>query len=73
MDYELLLRAFKDFPDVKMKDVIVSSWRAGGIGKNRMRELLDEYHRIKVKHRIAPISILFLVDKIIRVKYFYQI
>jgi glycosyltransferase involved in cell wall biosynthesis len=73
MDYELLLRAFNDFPEVKMKDIIVSFWRAGGIGRNRMPELLDEYRRIKMKHKIAPAPFLFLLDKIIRLRYLSQI
>lgn len=61
MDYELLLRAFKDFPNVVMKDVIVAAWRAGGVGKGRILKVLDEFRKIKIKNKIAPTFLINLI------------
>lgn len=58
MDYELLLRAYKNFPKVIMKDVFVSAWREGGVGTNRILEIFKEYLKIKKKNRVAPTWIL---------------
>ncbi|MDO8954799.1 MAG: glycosyltransferase family 2 protein [Gammaproteobacteria bacterium] len=54
MDYELLLRAYHNFPKVIMKDVIVAAWREGGIGANRIPKILAEYYHIKLKNKLAP-------------------
>jgi glycosyltransferase involved in cell wall biosynthesis len=62
MDYEHLLRAYHDFPHVVMKDVIFSAWREGGVGLGRIKEILDEYARIKIKNRIAPFWVLKLIE-----------
>lgn len=35
MDYEHFLRAYKEFPRVLTKDVIVAKWRDDGIGTGR--------------------------------------
>lgn len=61
MDYDLLLRAYHDFPKTKVKDVLISRWRAGGIGKNRIPEILSEYYQLKLKHRIAPAYLLKII------------
>lgn len=55
MDYEILLRAYKDFPEVKFKDIFVSAWRDGGIGSSKNIEVLKEYLYIKSKYKIAPV------------------
>lgn len=61
MDYELLLRAYKNFPEVIMKNVFVSAWREGGIGGNRNLKIYKEYFEIKKKNKVAPVYILYLV------------
>ena len=61
MDYEILLRAYKEFPDVIMKNVFVSAWREGGIGKDRTLEIFREYLNIKIKNKVAPVWILYLI------------
>lgn len=72
MDYELLLRAFKDFPKICVKDVLVARWQAGGIGSNRIYEILDEYHRIKQQHCVAPKLVLMAINLLNRLKYFVK-
>ena len=72
MDYELLLRAYHDFPKTIVKDVLVSRWRAGGVGTNRISEILDEYHQIKLRHRIASPLILNLIHKLNCFKFFIK-
>ena len=69
MDYELLLRSFKHFPEVRWKDTVVANWRAGGLGKNHLKKVLAEYHFIKKKHKIAPAWILDLINILIQLKY----
>lgn len=69
MDYELLLRAYHQFPKTIIKDVLISKWRAGGVGKDRIQEVLDEYHQIKLKHQIAAKPYLIAIDKFNRLKY----
>lgn len=54
MDYELLLRAYQDFPPVLMKDIIVAAWLPGGVGAHSTLAVYREYRQIKAKHRIAP-------------------
>lgn len=62
MDYEHLLRAYREFPHVVMKDVIFSAWREGGIGFRRYAEILKEYSRIKKKNDVAPTVMLELIS-----------
>lgn len=53
MDYELLLRAYHDFPSVIIKDVIVANWMSGGVGANNTPRVLAEYYRIKKENKVA--------------------
>lgn len=69
MDYEILLRAYKTFPEVKMVDSFVACWRAGGIGQGKIIDVYNEYHQIKREHNIAPFFILFLIRMWIYLKY----
>lgn len=69
MDYELLLRSYQHFPKTIVKDVLVSRWRAGGIGTNRMMDIFDEYHRIKCQHHVANKMTLKAIDVFTRTKY----
>lgn len=69
MDYELLLRAYQHFPKTIIKDVMVSRWRAGGVGTHRIMEIFDEYHRIKQQHGVAGNLTLTAIDAFTRFKY----
>lgn len=69
MDYELLLRAYQQFPKTIIKDVMVSRWRAGGVGTHRIMEIFDEYHRIKKQHGVAGSLTLTAIDAFTRFKY----
>lgn len=53
MDYEILLRAYHDFPSTVILPVIISNWQAGGIGTHRIKSVLREYHQLKTRHRVA--------------------
>ena len=72
MDYEHLLRAYHEFPNVVLKDVNFSAWREGGVGTGRIREVLREYNYIKYKNRVAPSSILWLVNLFIILKFYLR-
>jgi glycosyltransferase involved in cell wall biosynthesis len=69
MDYDLLLRAYHNFPNVLLSKEIISAWREGGIGDNRHLEVLNEYNKIKLKNKIAPKLILKLIHFWIIFKY----
>ncbi len=69
MDYEILLRAYQHFPKTIIKDVMVSRWRAGGVGTHRIMEIFDEYHRIKQQHGVAGKLTLMAIDLFTRFKY----
>ncbi|WP_257287212.1 hypothetical protein [Endozoicomonas sp. SESOKO2] len=69
MDYEHLLRAYKSFPRIVLKDVIVAKWRDDGIGNNRELEVLKEYNRIKIKNKIANPLTLKVIHNWILCKY----
>lgn len=72
MDYELLLRAYHQFPKTMIKDVMISNWRAGGVGTNRIHEIFDEYHRIKTQHQVASTMALKAIDGLTRLKYWLK-
>lgn len=72
MDYELLLRAYQHFPKTIIKDVLVSRWRAGGVGTHRIMDIFDEYHRIKMQHAVASGLVLKVIDRVNRLKYFIK-
>lgn len=63
MDYEILLRAFHDFPSTLIKPVIVANWQAGGIGANQIKQVLKEYHYLKCKHKVAAKVFLSLIHE----------
>ncbi|MBP9818063.1 glycosyltransferase [Candidatus Shapirobacteria bacterium] len=69
MDYELLLRAYKDFPKVVQKNMVVANWVEGGVGQNDTDKVLDEYHRIRIKNKIAPRWILELIYLLSKLRY----
>lgn len=69
MDYDLLLRSYKNFPEVVLKDVMVAAWREGGVGKDRTLEIFDEYKMIRIKNKIAPKMLIDFIDILSRLKY----
>jgi FkbM family methyltransferase len=69
MDYDLLLRAYQRYSHICLKDVTVAGWREGGIGKDRLYEILDEYHRIRTNNHIAPLWILNIVHFLVLIRY----
>jgi len=69
MDYEILLRAYGEFPTVVMKDIVVAAWIEGGVGTNKIDKVLDEYKIIKIKNHVAPTIIVNIIDMIIRIRY----
>jgi len=70
MDYEILLRAYHDFPVVVTKDIVVSKWRDDGVGNGRTLEIFDEYNYIKIKNKITRPYYLFFVKNWILFKYY---
>ena len=69
MDYELLLRSYNNFPKVITKDLVVSNWRADGLGEGKTLEILKEYHKIKLKNKVASISLLVFINYYSIIKY----
>ena len=72
MDYELLLRAFHDFPEVITKDIVVSNWRADGLGEGKTLEILKEYHKIKLKNKVASKPLLIVIHIYSIFKYYLK-
>ncbi len=72
MDYELLLRAFHDFPKVITKDLVVSNWRADGLGEGKTLEILKEYHKIKLKNKVASQPLLVVIHIYSIFKYYLK-
>lgn len=72
MDYDLLLRAYKEFPKVIMKDILVAAWREGGIGADVTEKVFEEYHNIKIKNNVSNVFILKLIKEYINFKYFIK-
>lgn len=62
MDYEHLLRAYKDFPKVLTTKEVVAKWRADGLGNGKTKEILNEYHAIKMKNKVASEVLLRLIN-----------
>ncbi len=66
MDYDLLLRAYNDFPEVVQKEVVVARWMEGGVGQNETAKVIEEYQRIRNKNKIAPwwlLNIIYYLSK----------
>jgi glycosyltransferase involved in cell wall biosynthesis len=62
MDYEHLLRAYKEFPEVVTTKEVVAKWRADGLGNGKTKEILKEYHAIKMKNKVASELVLQLIN-----------
>ena len=72
MDYEYLLRAYKNFPKVMLKNIIVSKWRSDGVGNGRILDVLKEYNEIKKKNYISNNLVLNFVHFWSLFKYFFK-
>lgn len=72
MDYEHLLRAYHEFPNVVMKDIIVARWRADGLGEGRTLDILKEYNDVKCKNKIASPLTLKLIHNWTLFKYYLK-
>ncbi|MDF2940378.1 MAG: glycosyl transferase, family 2 [Gammaproteobacteria bacterium] len=72
MDYELLLRAYHSFPRVLMKDVVVAAWREGGVGANRIPQILKEYYQVKLKNKLASKPVLWGIYQWSLAKYYLK-
>ena len=72
MDYELLLRSYNNFPKVITKDLVVSNWRADGLGEGKTLEILKEYHKIKLKNKVAGRLTLLLIHYYSLFKYYFK-
>ncbi|WP_198266709.1 hypothetical protein [sulfur-oxidizing endosymbiont of Gigantopelta aegis] len=72
MDYEHLLRYYSNFPKLISKNIIISNWKAGGVGSGRILEIYDEYDAIKRHHQVAPIIILAMIKQWILFKYYIK-
>lgn len=62
MDHEHLLRAYRNFPAVTLKDIMFAAWREGGIGTGRMEESLREQAKIKRQNKVASWPVLKLME-----------
>ena len=72
MDYEHLLRGYKEFPKVITSDVVVAQWRDDGLGNGRTLDIYREYDQIKRMHKVAPIVVLALIKYWILLKYYVK-
>lgn len=72
MDYEILLRAYHDFPETRLLPIVISNWQAGGVGHNQIKSVLREYHRLKLKHRVAARWLLNCIHRFNLLKYYIK-
>jgi len=72
MDYEILLRAYHNFPTVICKSIIVANWRADGLGEGKTIEILKEYNTIKIKNKVVNRIFLFGIHIFSITKYYIK-
>lgn len=72
MDYEHLLRSYKEFPKVVTKNVVVAKWRADGIGNGRTLEIYKEYDKIKRDNKVANGLVLDIINYWTLFKYYVK-
>jgi len=72
MDYEHLLRAYKVFPDVLLVSEVIANWRADGLGNGKTKEILVEYHKIKLANKVASLPVLFFIKYLNLFKYYIK-
>ncbi len=62
MDYEHLLRSYKNFPKVYTSKVIAAKWRADGLGNGKIKEIYKEWDKIKRDNNVANNMVLDLIN-----------
>jgi hypothetical protein len=62
MDYEHLLRSYKNFPKVNTSKVVAARWRADGIGNGKIIEIYKEWDKIKRDNNVANNLVLDLIN-----------
>ena len=62
MDYEHLLRSYKEFPNVATSNVVSSKWRADGLGNGKILEIYKEWDKIKRDNNVTHSFILDFVN-----------
>jgi len=72
MDYEHLLRSYKEFPKVVTKNIVVARWRADGIGNGRTLEIFKEYDKIKRDNNVANSLVLDCIKHWTLLKYYVK-
>jgi glycosyltransferase involved in cell wall biosynthesis len=72
MDYEHVLRSFKNKPSIYTVNVIFSNWRQDGLGENNELKIFSEYNLIKLRHGIKPKIFLFFVNNFIHLKFYLK-
>tara|TARA_Y200000002_G_scaffold375221_1_gene377164 strand:- start:8678 stop:9484 length:807 start_codon:yes stop_codon:yes gene_type:complete len=73
MDYDHLLRGYKDFPKVETKNIVVSRWRADGIGNGKTLEILKEYDETKRENNVANYFALIFIRYWILFKHYLKV
>jgi hypothetical protein len=73
MDYDHLLRSYRNFPKVLTKDITVAKWRMDGIGNGRTLEILEEYDKTKRKNKISYGAVLLFLKYWALLKYYINV
>jgi len=63
MDYEHLLRSYKEFPKVATSHVISSIWREDGIGRGKTLEIYKEWDKVKRDKNVTNNFILGFINR----------
>ena len=72
MDYELLLRAYKSFPEVVIINSPIAYWRADGLGEGKTLKILKEYLKIKKTNKVENLFLLYVIYFIDVTKYVFK-
>jgi glycosyltransferase involved in cell wall biosynthesis len=72
MDYEHLLRAYSNFPDVVFINEVIANWRDDGLGNGKTLDILKEYDQIKKTNKVANSLTLFFIKIYIYFKYYLK-
>jgi glycosyltransferase involved in cell wall biosynthesis len=72
MDYEHLLRAYSNFPEVIFVNEVIANWRADGLGNGKTLDILKEYDQIKKTNKVANFLLLFLIKYLILFKFYLK-
>lgn len=72
MDYEHLLRSYKEFPKVATSHVISSIWREDGIGRGKTLEIYKEWDKVKRDKNVTNNFILGFINGWNILKYYVK-